>query len=61
MWGLVAGNNLACPLILNYGNERQHDEYLPVVHRGEMRLCLAVSEHHGMLDILVHWAARGPR
>lgn len=48
LWGLNGGNNIGAPPIMNFGNEKQKQLYLPKIARGEIRFCLGITEPDGM-------------
>ena len=47
LWGLGSGNSIGCPPILHFGTEAQRETFLPAVHRGDLRFCLAITEPGG--------------
>ncbi|KAM5467910.1 hypothetical protein MauCBS54593_005192 [Microsporum audouinii] len=51
IWGLNAGNSIGCPPIMNFGTEKQKQEYLPRVARGDIRFCLGITEPDAGSDV----------
>jgi alkylation response protein AidB-like acyl-CoA dehydrogenase len=47
LWGLNGGNNIGCPPIMNFGNEKQKEKYLNKIARGDIRFCLGITEPDG--------------
>lgn len=47
VWGLLAGNGIGVPPVLNYGTEEQKRRFLPGVCSGRIRFCLGITEPGG--------------
>jgi alkylation response protein AidB-like acyl-CoA dehydrogenase len=49
--GVSAGISIGLPPIMYFGNEDQHNRYIPKLLKGELRVCLAVTEASGGSDV----------
>ena len=47
-WGLACGNSIGAPPLINFGNAKQKQKFLPSILKGDTRFCLAVTEPDGM-------------
>ena len=50
-WGLGGGNSIGFPPILNYGTEELKDKLLPGIIRGDIRVCLGITEPQAGSDV----------
>jgi alkylation response protein AidB-like acyl-CoA dehydrogenase len=44
MDGILAGNTIGIPPVLNFGSKELQDKILPDVYAGKKFICLAISE-----------------
>ncbi|KAB8075705.1 acyl-CoA dehydrogenase/oxidase [Aspergillus leporis] len=51
LWALGCGNAIGCPPVINFGTEKQKSRWLPPVIRGEIRLCLGITEPQAGSDV----------
>lgn len=51
MWALGGGNMIACPPIARFGTLEQKRKWLPPAARGEIQLCLGITEPDGGSDV----------
>jgi len=50
-WGLGGGNSIGLPPILNYGSEALKELILPGILKGEIRVCLGITEPQAGSDV----------
>ena len=51
IWGLAGGNAIGVPPILNYGSEDLKSNLIPGIIKGEIRVCLAITEPKAGSDV----------
>ena len=47
VWGLSCGNEVGVPPLINFGSQRQMQQFLPDVMTGRKRFCLGITEPDG--------------
>jgi len=50
-WGLGGGNGIGLPPVLNYGSEELKRRIVPGVVKGEIRVCLGITEPQAGSDV----------
>ena len=53
IYSLSGGNTIGCTPIRKYGTEEQKVKYLPRVHGGDIRFCLAITEPGGSYTLYI--------
>jgi alkylation response protein AidB-like acyl-CoA dehydrogenase len=51
IWGLAGSNSIGFPPILNYGSEELKDTLLPGIIKGDIRVCLGITEPSAGSDV----------
>lgn len=47
IWALTCGNSIGAPPVINFGNKKQKEQFVPGIMCGDIRFCLAVTEPDG--------------
>ena len=55
IWALGCGDSIGCPPVVNFGTEKQKQQFLPSVISGESRFCLGVTEPDGMFTLPISY------
>jgi alkylation response protein AidB-like acyl-CoA dehydrogenase len=51
VWGLGGGNGIGFPPLLNYGTEELKDRLIPGIIKGDIRICLGITEPQAGSDV----------